>query len=250
MQQKIYFSLIKQALKAKGITYAQLATALGISEVSIKRLFKNQDCKISRLLEICDVLDITFDDLVNMQTRNHSVAEYLPKHVEIALAKDLNLFHILVHLLSDESIENIRVTNQLQEHELYIYLRKLEKLELIQLISQQQVRLLTPVTIRWRLDGPLAKAIIKANQKFIALCFEQAHSTTHLFSTQSRMLTRNSAEQLREQLQALIKEFDRLSAQDKLFYSKQQLQNYKLVAGMGEFCSKTLFPIQHPLKSF
>ena len=44
------FSLLKNQLRAQGITYKILAEKLELSEASIKRIFSQQDLNLSRLV--------------------------------------------------------------------------------------------------------------------------------------------------------------------------------------------------------
>ena len=53
-------SILKTALKERGITYADVASHLGVSEQTIKRLFTSQDGPVGRLVEICDFIGISF----------------------------------------------------------------------------------------------------------------------------------------------------------------------------------------------
>jgi len=54
---------LKNALKAKGKTYREVAEHIGVSEQTIKRLFREKDCSISRIHEICLAIGISIYDL-------------------------------------------------------------------------------------------------------------------------------------------------------------------------------------------
>jgi DNA-binding Xre family transcriptional regulator len=49
------FKILQGVLKARGMTYADLASRMEISEPTVKRIFAGHDCKLSRLLEICEI---------------------------------------------------------------------------------------------------------------------------------------------------------------------------------------------------
>lgn len=239
-----YFDVLKHALKAKGMTYKQLADGLGISELSVKRLFRDKDCKLSRLLEICDLLEIQFDDLIQMQKRARPLPVFLPESIEAALAKDLILLHLLIHLISGASLESILQDSGLTRAQLYLHLRQLEEIGVIELLTNDRIRLLVETPIRWRLNGALANAIKAANQNFIGKCFDEESSNEYDFLTGSRVMTEQSIAKLRTQLYELFKEFNRLSSQDKLFFANEELKSYKLVAGLGNFVAEELFPLK------
>ncbi len=53
---------IKQVLKIWGTTYRDLAERMQMSEASIKRLFSKHAVSLTRLEEICEILDLDFTD--------------------------------------------------------------------------------------------------------------------------------------------------------------------------------------------
>ena len=55
---------IKRLLKSRGMTYAQLATRIDLSEASVKHMFSQETMSLTRLEEICEVLGIGLSELV------------------------------------------------------------------------------------------------------------------------------------------------------------------------------------------
>ena len=51
---------LRSVMKAKKYTYARLARELGLSEVTVKRLFAGQGCTLDRIAEICDKIGTSF----------------------------------------------------------------------------------------------------------------------------------------------------------------------------------------------
>ena len=54
---------LKKLLQAHGVTYAALASRIGLSEASVKRLFAQQTFTLRRLDEICAAIDVDFYEL-------------------------------------------------------------------------------------------------------------------------------------------------------------------------------------------
>ena len=54
---------LKSELRAAGVTYADLADALGMSESSVKRVFAKSDMPLSRIDEMLRVLKMDFAEL-------------------------------------------------------------------------------------------------------------------------------------------------------------------------------------------
>ena len=57
---------LKQALKSRGVTYAEVARRLSMSEASIKRVFAKETFTLRRLDEICRLLGIEITDLAKI----------------------------------------------------------------------------------------------------------------------------------------------------------------------------------------
>jgi transcriptional regulator with XRE-family HTH domain len=45
----LIFEALKRTLKAKGVTYRELAERMGVSEPTVKRIFHERNCKLDRL---------------------------------------------------------------------------------------------------------------------------------------------------------------------------------------------------------
>ena len=68
---------LKKCLRAKGLTYRDVAQALQLSEASIKRLFSEQTFSLSRLEDVCRFLDMSIYDLARLA--RHDVVQVVHK---------------------------------------------------------------------------------------------------------------------------------------------------------------------------
>lgn len=234
-QRENLFLLLKRAIKARGYTYSKLAQAMNMSELSIKRLFKEKDCKMSRLLEICRIIGLSIDELVNMQRRFKNTPEHLSEEVEVALAADKHLFLFFILLVSKIDLASAQESLGFSRTEMYLQLRKLENLELIRLLGDDKYRFIVSLPIRWRINGALSKRIKTINQSYIAHCLDNEDHPDYVFSTSSRLMTENSTQQIQKSLNKVREEYDYLSTQDQMFYQREELQLTKLVFAMGPF---------------
>ena len=75
-------SALKAELKAVNITYADLATQLGMSESSIKRVFAKADMPLSRIDDVLRVLKMDFAELAR------KVADAQPLRRELTLEQE------------------------------------------------------------------------------------------------------------------------------------------------------------------
>jgi DNA-binding Xre family transcriptional regulator len=235
------FLLLKQAIKARGYTYRQLAVEMGVSEVSIKRLFKDKDCKMSRLFEICSIVDVSIDELIQMQQRFKQTPEFLSESTERVLAANKPLFVLLVFLLSQLDIATVQRLLKLEREALYIQLRALEKLEIIELLTGEKYRFTIPLPVRWRMGGALSDLIIGINQRYIEHCISNETNPDYAFTTTSRLMTKSSIEQVQKKLRKIKEEYDYLSTQDQMFYQAEDLELCKLVFALGPMPMQVIF---------
>ena len=229
------FVLMKQAMKAKKMTYAELGKHLGVGELAVKRLFRDKDCKLSRIFEVCEFLGVELEDLLAMQKRQSQKPEFLPESIEQALANDLTLFTVFILLVSEVNLSEVQRVTGHDEPTLYLIMRRLEKLGLIHLLPNNQFRFNVPLPIRWRFQGALSKVLKPLNLNFLAYCFDRDEKTHHQFITMSRFLSQASLEELQREADSLRQRFEYLASQDRLFFSTEQLKLVKMVIAQGPF---------------
>ena len=131
MQQKLrgdIFDILKKALKARGVTYAKLGSEIDLSEASVKRIFAEGDCKISRLLQICELLQISVDDIFERADRLEQEPQVLSVAIEAALAANKSLFSLFILLRESVSESLIQSVFSISENDIFLHARKLEKL--------------------------------------------------------------------------------------------------------------------------
>lgn len=148
---------LKKYLKQKGITYAQLAAQLGLSEASVKRLFSESSFTLKRLESICGVLELDFYELARLARGQSELAAELSEAQETALAADARLLSVFYLLLSQWHPDEIRRQFDISEAELVKLLVQLDRLRLIELRANNRIRLLTHTTLQWRIGGPIRK---------------------------------------------------------------------------------------------
>ena len=84
-----WIDTLKRCLKARGITYREVAAALDLSEASIKRLFSERSFSMQRLEQVCRLMDMSFSDLARLNDLKYSDRlTNLSDSQEAALADD------------------------------------------------------------------------------------------------------------------------------------------------------------------
>ena len=146
---------LKAELKAAGITYAELAGQLGMSESSIKRIFAKADMPLSRIDEVLRVLKMDFADLARRVADAQPLRRELSLEQEQAVVADPKLLLMAICCLSQWSFEQIVSTYAYSEAEGVATLAKLDRLGIIELRPLNRYRLLVSKTFRWRPNGPV-----------------------------------------------------------------------------------------------
>ncbi len=209
--QKITAAL-KQFLKEKSITYAELAQQIRLSEASVKRLFSTSSFTLKRLVQICDALEVDIYALAKAArgTREQSVELSLTQEKALALdIKLLTLFHLLLH---DWRFAEICKEFDITQTEGIKLLTKLDRLKLIELMPNNRVRMLCPQHFSWRIDGPVReKYQAAAVSEYLEGLFTPKNDLLRL---EVRELSAASMAIIKRKLERLAVEFNELAEID------------------------------------
>ncbi|MBF0099720.1 MAG: helix-turn-helix transcriptional regulator [Desulfobacterales bacterium] len=232
---------LKKCLKAKGITYKQLADELNLSEASVKRLFSEQTFSIKRLEDICRLMDLTLYDLSKLSANADDGRSVLSIDQEKVLAdrpKLLVYFYLLINGRDPSSIVN---DYQFSKEESLQFLFDMDKLGLIELHPNNRVRLLKSSNIKWRKNGPIRQKFeAKIKQEFLNSEFdlpdERLSFVTGKLSEASRVI-------LFRKIDRLLKDFNELVEIDKSI-PEEKSKNIGLMVGYRPW----IFSLIHALK--
>jgi transcriptional regulator with XRE-family HTH domain len=203
---------LKRLLKAQGMTYAQLADRIGLSEAAVKRMLSQRRLNLDRLEQICAALDIGLTELAEEASRPRRTLSELDEVQEQALVDDpallLALYLVLNRWTEDEARTRYRWTAAEWTH----LLARLDRLGIIELLPGNRTRTRTARNFRWRRQGPMQHFFRKRLlPEFFAREFEGDRERLLLLSG---MISPASEAQLRRRLEELAQEFDALQAQD------------------------------------
>ena len=146
---------VKQELKQAGMTYADLARALGMAESSVKRMLAKGDMPLSRVDAICRALKLDFADLARRVADAQPLLAELREDQERAVVADKKLLLVAICVLSQWTLEQIVAAYRLSEAECVRHLAQLDRLGIIELRPLNRYRLKLAKTFRWRPHGPV-----------------------------------------------------------------------------------------------
>ena len=149
---------LKRLLKERGLTYADVAAALGISHASVRRTFAQRSFTLARIDEICELAGVDFLTFARMADEMRpAMPATLTDAQEQALVDDplaLFCFHLV---LGGWTVARIAGDYQIDQTQLIPALLKLERIGLIQLLPGNVIRLMTARSIGWRRGGPMRR---------------------------------------------------------------------------------------------
>lgn len=148
---------LKRRLKTQGMTYRELALALGLSEPSVKRLFASRRFTLDRLVEIANLLGFTLAELAQEAVLGESRLHTLSESQERELVSDLKLLLVAVCVLNQWTVKDIGHVYRLSEAECVQRLVKLDRLRLIHLLPGNRIRLNVARDFAWLPQGPIRR---------------------------------------------------------------------------------------------
>jgi len=212
LETKNLIEVLKKALKSHGVTYADIAAQLNLSEASVKRMFAQKHFTLIRLESICEMAQMDFTDLIRLMDEERQKISNLTLEQEEELVSDLKFLLVAICVQSNwtfnEMIDYFKITGP----ECIGYLVRLDRLGLIQLLPNNRIRQMVAKNFRWLPRGPIEKFFEQTAQNE----FLDSHFThpgeLRLFMNGS--LTWESIESIRKNVEALAHEFSSFQDDD------------------------------------
>lgn len=148
---------LKKQLRASGITYAQIAKNLELSEASVKRLFSEESFTIQRLEAVCELAGLELSDLVVLAQKSRRQMETLSLEQEQEIAGDIALLLVTVSVINGFGFGDLQSYYELSEHDCIQKLAKLDRLGLLDLLPGNRIKLRISPNFRWQRNGPIQK---------------------------------------------------------------------------------------------
>jgi len=212
MHAALLVDALKRMLKGQGITYAQVANGLGLSEAGVKRMFSRGDFTLQRLEEICRIARIEFDELARHAGNAHGGTAHLTLEQEKELVSDPTLMLVALCAVGNWTFEQIVDTYAIPRAECIRYLTSLDRQRIIELQPGNRIRPLISRTFSWLPDGPIQRYFrARVEAEYLDSKFDREDE---LFLFVSGMLSRHSAAGLIERLRDVAREFAALHRED------------------------------------
>ena len=153
---------LKKVLKQAGLTYADVAQHLALSEASVKRLFKEQSFSVRRMEQVCELVGADLLELVRTVDDAKGRVLELSEAQERELADDLALLIAAICVLNRYRFEDVLASYRIDRHALQQKFASLDRLGIIELLPDNRYRLRVSRGFRWRRNGPIERFFIRS----------------------------------------------------------------------------------------
>lgn len=203
---------LKSELRRQDLTYADLASRLGMSESSVKRMFSKQSFSLARLEQICNVLGLEISDLVELMSTERATLTELSPSQEAALLAEPKLLLMTYLLINGWQLEDIVENFHIDEREAQSLLIRLHRARIIELLPLNRVKLLTARNFTWRKDGPIQQFFAgQVQREFLDSKFAGPLEALRFVGG---MLSQASLVHMQQVIDRIAREFDELSRRD------------------------------------
>lgn len=224
----ILIDALKRELRARNITYADLASRIDMSEASVKRMFSQKNFTLQRLDEILAATEISLRDIALNSSEETLISE-LTYEQEKEIISDPKKFLVAVSVLNLLTVEQIIKIYDITEIEILKHLLRLDKIGFLELLPNNRVKLLVSRTFRWIPNGPIQTSFRdQAYAEYLESNFDGEHELMRLINV---MLSKQSVAALLNRLKQVAREFSEQHQEDsKLPFEEKYRMSFMLAA--------------------
>lgn len=212
-QTSLIITTLKKTLKSHGRTYLDVAKYLELSEASVKRMFAQQTFSLTRLDQICKMLEMEITDL--MQLVNDSTARQiieLTDEQEKEVVSDIELLLVTISVIHNWTIADILRRYNLTEVQCITHLAKLDRLNIIELLPNNKIKIKISPNFKWRKNGHIQRFFREnIEAEFFQSRFSQVQEKLIVLNG---MLSQESNAIYQRKLERLAREFDEMTKDD------------------------------------
>lgn len=222
-QTSLIISTLKKTLKSHGKTYSDVALYLDLSEASVKRMFAQQSCSLSRLDAICEMMEMEISDLMQQVNDSTAISE-LSDDQEKVLVSDMELLLVTISVINHFTLEDILNTYSLSEAQCIKHLAKLDRLNIIELLPNNKIKIKISSNFKWRKNGQIQN-FFKENIETefftsrFALPQEKLIVLNGMLSQESNAFLQRKFERLAREFEEMVKEDSALAFKDRCGYT-------------------------------
>ena len=205
------FDALKMHLKARGMTYADVARALKVSEPTVKRIFAGRNCTLKRLEEMCDVLQLELAELARGAPRAGRLVNQLTRVQEEALMSDPALLCVAACAMHQLRVDEIVRLYRIDQAQCLKMLVRLERIGILELHENNRIRLRLARAFSWIPNGPMMQFVRSQAPEFFSHRFDAPGELMRLVSVR---LSAEAQIALAKKIEQLAQEYAEQHAAD------------------------------------
>ena len=165
---------LKRALKARGVTYAQVAQALRLSEPTVKRMFASGNFTLARFEQICNLTRTTIGELARSAEGDKDEVSQLTPEQERAIMADRKLLLVALCALNHLTLEQMVQAYSLTKAECIGLLARLDRIKFLELLPGNRIKLRLTRAFSWLPNGPIQQYFkARAQRDYFASHFDR-----------------------------------------------------------------------------
>lgn len=205
------FDALRMHLRARAMTYADLAKALKVSEPTVKRIFATRNCTLKRLDALCSVLQVDLAELARGMPRESRLVSQLTRAQEEELMSDPALLCVAACAMHQLRVEEIVQLYRMDQAQCVRLLVRLERLGILELHEHNRIRLRLSRAFAWIPDGPMMRFVRSQAGQFFDHAFDAPGESMRLVSVR---LSREGRVALLKQIEQVLQEYALQHASD------------------------------------
>ena len=223
-----FVEALKKSVRTRGLTYAELARRIGLSEASVKRMFSRGSFTLARIEQILHALELELYDVARMSRGEPRGPAELALEQETVLSKDERLLSVFWLLLNEWRFEEILQQFSISRSELTLAFARLARAGLIDWGPGERSRLKVPRDFQWRAGGPVKRTYgTRVMAEFLKGRFD---GPLEMLRFEAKELSGESAAVVRRKLERLAAEFNELAEVDASLPARRRTAAAILVA--------------------
>lgn len=223
-------TLIKKELKAKGIKYSVLADLMDTSEVTVKRMLNNANISLSRMMFLSELLNLDLAELLVPKGRTKPTQSFFTEEQDKAFFEEPKLWSYFVELFYNcKSPQEIEKEHELTQISTYIYLRKLEGIQLIKLNPKNNVEILVKAPIGFDKKSKVINRHISHMMEvsYKAVMVDDKQDEDYFLRVKPMRLTQPVYLKLLDELKAVMDKYAEVS--EVAFANSNEAKDYQVV---------------------
>jgi hypothetical protein len=219
-QASLLIDELKKSLRRRGLTYADVARGLRLSESSVKRLFAQRNLNLVRLEQICSLMGQEIVDLLELTREAEGRITELTEEQERELVSDPKLLLVGVLAINHWTTTTILEKYRLTHAELIGLLLGLDRLGIIELLADNRIKVRLARNFSWRKAGPIQRFFEeRVQQQFFESSFidkDELRVMVHgSLSSRSNALLRQRMRKIAEEFDSMVEEDRRLDHRER-----------------------------------